>query len=479
VRPEAGAYTVALRAVLDQQGRWQAAAATPATLELPAAKPDLGLSPERVPPEPGVREITPINRTIKGVSLLNAAIMTTPELPNLIQPGLELLSARVEPDELTLEAGTTRAIVQGQDGLLGAAFAGLEIEALRKVQVRLTNTYHDAFHLRGPGHHVPDRPNSRNFAGIVVDYHTPAGYTRRVRFATGVLHRECSSKLPDYPQPAVAAASRDLGAALIQVPETTFALDLQPEAPPDWDGRVWLSLGCDWVCANRRLRLQILAANDAVTGETIQGVDPRAFRQAYEKPRRLLVPRAPGGTIIDGSLSEEGWKEAVQTEDFFLLGGEGLPKAGTSVALMYDDVNLYVAFTCQEHERRKPLIIGGPPWDDDEVEIWIDANGDGKTYRQVILNGANSKMEYWENGPGPIGATTAVQVIEGDSWRVEMAIPFAGLGVQPPKPGESWRLSLCRGRPPSRQITTHELAVWAPLKGGFKDLTNFGTVTFR
>lgn len=97
----------------------------------------------------------------------------------------------------------------------------------------------------------------------------------------------------------------------------------------------------------------------------------------------------------------------------------------------------------------------------------------------MILNGVNSKMEYWESGPNPIGATTAVHVNEGDAWLVEMAIPFAGLGVKPPQPGDSWRVSLCRGRAPGRKNPTMELLVWAPLKAGFKDLANFGTVTFR
>jgi hypothetical protein len=347
------------------------------------------------------------------------------------------------------------------------------------VQVRLANTFHDAFHYRGPGFHVPDQPHTRNFAGIVVDYHTPAGYAKRVALATGVRHRECSCPFPDWGKAAVADESRDLGAGLIETPETTFALDLQPYAPADWDGQVWFSVGTDWVCANRRVELQILAANDAVTGEFLSGTDPRAFREAYGRPRQLTVPRSSVGITIDGLLSEESWRAAARTDEFFLLGGEGASRAKTTAMATYDDTNLYVALVCEEPDRRKPLIIGGAPWDDDEVEVWIDARGDQKTYRQVILNGANSKMEYWESGPGPIGATTAVHVTEGDSWTAEMAIPFAGLGAKPPQPGDTWRLSLCRGRPPGRKNPTHELIVWAPLEGGFNDLRNFGTVTFR
>ena len=118
-------------------------------------------------------------------------------------------------------------------------------------------------------------------------------------------------------------------------------------------------------------------------------------------------------------------------------------------------------------------------WDDDSVEVWIDANRDRETFRQIILNGANDKMEYGETDVTPIGATTAVHVVEGDSWMVEMAIPFAGLGVKPPQPGDEWGISLCRARPPGKGFNA-ELIVWAALKNeGFKDLENFGTMIFK
>ena len=476
---EAGSYTVALRAVIDSAGRMRPVKNVRTSVELAAATPDLGLEQGRAPMTPGSREIRAVDREIGGLEILRSAVVTTPTPVGDAQPGLKTLTASVQPDDLIMEAGTTRAILQGKNAGFGASFAGFEIKNLRKVQIRLTNTFHDAFHSRGPGHHVPERPNSRNFAGIVIDYHTPEGYTKRVRLAVGVLHPKCSSTQPDYGRFALADETRDLGSGVIEAPESTFALDLQLYAPEDWDGQVWLSVGSDWIAANRRLRLQVLAANDAVSGEILAGVDPRAFRAAYEKCRELRVPRSPGGIIIDGAPDEEMWRGAAKTDQFFLYGGKGVSKAKTTTMLLYDDKDLYVAFICEERGRRKPLIVGGPPWDDDEVEVWIDANRDRKTFRQVIVNAANEKMEFRESGPNPIGSTTAVHVVQSDSWMVEMAIPLAGLGVKPPKPGDTWHLSLCRYRPPGKTFNS-ELIVWAPLKsGGFKDLVNFGTLIFE
>lgn len=473
-RREGGDYTVTLRAVVDAQGQVQPVRPVSASAQMAAALPDLGLGPDRPPLVPGSREIAEVNRTIGGLRILSSAVLTTATERDCYQPDLPALMARVEPDSLLMAAGTTRKLGGG-----GAAFAGLEIEDLRRVQVRLGNTYHDAFHYRGEGHHVPSRPNSANFAGIVVDYHAPAGYVKRVRFATGVMHPQCTSRYPDYGTAGVADEARDLGAALIEVPETIFALNLQEFAPEAWDGRVWLSVGSDWVAANRRLTLQILAANDAVTGPFLAGTDPAAIRAAYNTPRTLEARRASGTVTIDGSPDEEAWGSAARTDEFFLLGGTGLSVAATSARVLYDDERLYVAFVCAEPARRRPLIRGGPPWGDDEVEVWLDLNGDGQTFRQVIVSAANGRAEYGESGPTPIGALTATRVAEGEGWSVEMAIPFAGLGVDAPAPGDRWRLSLCRGRPAGRDFGD-ELIVWAPLQeAGFRDLANFGTLLFR
>jgi hypothetical protein len=60
-----------------------------------------------------------------------------------------------------------------------------------------------------------------------------------------------------------------------------------------------------------------------------------------------------------------------------------------------------------------------------------------------------------------------------------MMIPYKGLGVNPPKPGDHWRISLCRYRPAGGNFNDEQI-VWAPLHAeGFKDLEHFGTLNFK
>lgn len=159
---------------------------------------------------------------------------------------------------------------------LGGAFAGFEMENLRKVRVQLSNTFHDAWHLRGRGDHGPGYwPSSRSFAGFVVDYHTPKGYAKRVNLAVGLLHPECSTVLPPYGKNGRFDEVYDLGPLVDDGPEKTLSLDLARYAPDGWDGRVWFSVGTDWAGSGRKLTARILAANDAVTGECATGMNPR------------------------------------------------------------------------------------------------------------------------------------------------------------------------------------------------------------
>ncbi len=475
-RSNDGDYTVTLRATIGNDGQVRLATSAPIAITLPPVAADARLIAKRQPIMPGTRQINDVNREIDGVRVLRSAVMTTNTVQGTFQPNLDALMARVDPDQLLLEAGTTRKI---ETTTRGAAFAGLEIANLRKIEVSLSNTFYNAFNMFGKDLHLPPwNTSTRPFAGIVVDYHTPAGYTKRVSLATGVIHSDCSSVYPDYGKAEKADEYYDMGKALIESPEQTFTIDLERFAPDGWDGQVWISVGSDWVASDRRLTMRILAANDAATNEPRVVADPRMIMEAFMKPKTLHVPRSPGGIIIDGPSDEEWWRGAAITDQFFLHNGEGLPKANTITKLLYDDDNLFIAFVCKEPSRHKPLTQSSQIWDDDEVEVWLDINRDSKTYTQILINSANTKEEYNEKGPHTINATSATYVAEGDAWMVEMAIPFSSLGIDTPKPGDTWRISLCRYRPGGDDFNT-EVIVWAPLQNdGFKDLANFGTLIF-
>jgi hypothetical protein len=257
-----GTYRVATAFGVTADGAWWRGKPLVCSVEISPSSFDLGLSPKSGEVIPEQCEIKSVDKTVRGVHVLRTATYTSATTLAGWQPKLKALTASADADTLTLEAGTTRKIMN----FLGAAFAGIEVRKLRQVRVRLDNTYHNAFHGRGPGNHGPMYwPSSRAFAGFVVDYHTPKGYTKRVNLAVGLLHPECNTYLPAYGRNGKFDELHDLGRMVDEGPSSTFSLDLARYAPDDWDGQVWFSLGSDWAGSDRRLTVRILGANEAVT----------------------------------------------------------------------------------------------------------------------------------------------------------------------------------------------------------------------
>ena len=109
-------------------------------------------------------------------------------------------------------------------GAVGVAAVGYELEGARRLAV-------DA-NVVGPLQ--PYDENS--FAGVFVDYHTPAGYSKRVAISLGLHNKSRLTGGPDWgklvpPEQYVEMTSAELK-----------ELELGDWAPADWDGRVWFSV---------------------------------------------------------------------------------------------------------------------------------------------------------------------------------------------------------------------------------------------
>ncbi len=436
----------------------------------------LGVTPLNMGRTQEVRELSSVNKTIKGVKIVQKAIYTGAYPLSSLQPELEAFTASSDIDRLLLEAGTTRKIDANQ----GPAFAGIEMEGAKKIELRLKHTYMDSFHLRSPKMHIHQYARAKSeFAGFMVDYHTAEGYTHRAALSVGVMNPELNTSNPPYGKQGKPGVKIDLGDIVNETREKVFTLDLTRYAPEGWDGRVWFSVGSDSVASDRRLTVEILNVNEQAKAPALYGSDPGAIRELFLKPKSMTIPKASPSPVIDGVVDEEIWQSAVKIDQFFLVKGESLPKAKTQALLFYDSDYLYVGFTCEETGRSKPITGKGNIWDDDEVEVLIDANADGgKTYRQIIVNAAGSSLELNEAGAFNIGAQAAAYSEEGKRWQVEMAIPFKGLGLEPPKSGDKWKFNLARFRPAGEGFEA-ELITWSSMEAGFLHFDKMGELIFK
>jgi hypothetical protein len=189
-------------------------------------------------------------------------------------------------------------------------------------------------------------------------------------------------------------------------------------------------------------------------------------------PRRYLCRRVEDPIRIDGSLRDPAWRSLVWTADFVdITGKESLrPRFRTRVKMGWDESFFYVGAELEEPHvwgtiREKNAVM----FEDNDFEVFIDPDGDGRNYYELEINALGSIWElslpkpYGKGGkpvlgcniPGLVSGVHVRGTINdpGDSdegWSVEIALPWTGLAQYnagrptPPSPGDIWRVNFSR-----------------------------------
>ena len=85
------------------------------------------------------------------------------------------------------------------------------------------------------------------------------------------------------------------------------------------------------------------------SGGATADFDPALAKQAVPI-HEYTVPRTSGTITLDGRLDEESWHNAPFTEDFVVHAEGEEPELPTKARMLWDDENLYVAFTVTDDE---------------------------------------------------------------------------------------------------------------------------------
>lgn len=235
--------------------------------------------------------------------------------------------------------------------------------------------------------------------------------------------------------------------------------------------------------------------------------DPRA----HDGQQRLLGPsvggpsaglpeyrvaRARRAPTVDGALAPEEWAAATPVQLRGSFDGRE-PSLRTTARLLYDDRFLYVAFDVEDPDVWGTLRKRDDPiYNEEVVEVFLDANADGRTYNELQVSPHNVLFDAyfparrqgmdtsWDSGMRAavhVRGTLDAPEDRDEGWTAELAIPFERLAEVPhlpPKPGDRWRFNLYRlehvGR---RQV---EGQAFSPLfVGDFHALPRFGWLQFE
>ncbi|WP_224245871.1 carbohydrate-binding family 9-like protein [Hyalangium gracile] len=206
--------------------------------------------------------------------------------------------------------------------------------------------------------------------------------------------------------------------------------------------------------------------------------------------------RAKKAPVLDGVLDDEAWKEATAVVLQGSFDGRAV-NLRTEARLAYDDANLYVSFDAEDPDIWGTLLKRDDPiYNEEVVEVFLDANADGRTYNELQVSPHNvifdayfpARRQGMDTG-WDSGMKTAVKVRgtldnpsdRDERWTVEMQIPFARLAEVPnvaPKKGDRWRFNLYRLEHLNRRDV--EGQAFSPLfVGDFHALPRFGWLTFE
>ena len=94
-----------------------------------------------------------------------------------------------------------------------------------------------------------------------------------------------------------------------------------------------------------------------------------------------------GAIKLDGKLDEKEWEDAPSTGDFVRTMDGQPAEQKTQAKLLWDDKNLYVAFVNDDKDVWTTLDKHDDKlWTQEADEMFIDADGDGKTYVELQVN---------------------------------------------------------------------------------------------
>jgi len=219
------------------------------------------------------------------------------------------------------------------------------------------------------------------------------------------------------------------------------------------------------------------------------------------EPPAYTVRRVAGDIAIDGRLNERAWNRARRTPDWVQPSSGDDAEPQTWGKLLWDDEALYVALFARDEdvwatfEDRDANL-----WDEEVLEVYIDASGDGRNYLELQINPLGTVFDAVFEGPTNrnlpraravdiAGLQSAVHVdgtindgADTDrSWSAEIRIPFTSLpGVNaPPANADEWRVNFYRYDRSQGDDETRYFA-WSPVGGGtFHRPDRFGVATFQ
>ncbi|MCP4547922.1 MAG: carbohydrate binding family 9 domain-containing protein [bacterium] len=178
---------------------------------------------------------------------------------------------------------------------------------------------------------------------------------------------------------------------------------------------------------------------------------------AYQPVRNpvLNISRMSGEIVIDGDLTDSGWRTAGRADTFaeHQPGDQTRPPVNTEAMITYDDKNVYIAMICYDDPTtiRASLCERDRVFSDDNVCLLIDTYGDAAWAYEFNVNPYGIQGDLlWSQDNGEDSRFDIIWDSAGkitdEGYQIEVAIPFASLRF-PDKAEQVWKVDFWRNHP--------------------------------
>jgi len=187
--------------------------------------------------------------------------------------------------------------------------------------------------------------------------------------------------------------------------------------------------------------------------------------------------RAADAPVIDGDLSDAAWERAPVVDSFTFHNKPEPVDVQTHVRVLYTDSDLLLGIRFDEPNMKNLTPVGQPRdsmgvFRGEAVEIFVDPGHDQQVYYQFAINAAASIYDSRRTDPSWSADVRAAVKMLPDAWTLEVAIPWADIGVTP-SAGTLAGLNVCRDRYLGADKTWSN---WSQTAANFHDPERFGHI---
>jgi hypothetical protein len=178
------------------------------------------------------------------------------------------------------------------------------------------------------------------------------------------------------------------------------------------------------------------------------------FYLSAQDTQKYFTKRTESSPRINGLFDDEAWKNVTWQGDFIQWEPDNGAAAAqqTAFAILYDDVNVYVAIQCFDTEADKieSRLARRDEWEGDLIAVSFDSYNDDRTGFFFMVNAAgvkidgiipNDRLSNLDDTMDPIWHVKTK--IHAEGWNAEMKIPLSQLRFSD-KEKQLWGVSFQR-----------------------------------